>query len=80
MGRLHQAGQLFGGNQGDILGALAADNHHLLVVRNLLQNRGQPFPQTRICGLNRQEIPSRPLYSLPVRLAMRKVLRASFTG
>jgi len=38
MGRLHQPSQFLGADEGDILGALAANNYDFVIVRDLLQD------------------------------------------
>src|SRR5271157_967231 len=49
---LHQSSQFIGGNQGNVLCATTANNHHFVIIGNLVQDRSQPFSQTRICCLH----------------------------
>src|SRR5271157_3523359 len=49
---LHQSSQFIGGNQGNVLCATTANNHHFVIIGNLVQDRSQPFSQTRVCCLH----------------------------
>jgi hypothetical protein len=69
MGCIHQAGQLFRRNQGHVFGAPSPHNHHFLIVRDLVQDRSQPFPQARVSSLHRHRIfLASGAHSFPVRI------------
>src|SRR5271157_3228945 len=49
---LHQSSQFIGGNQGNILCATTANNHHFVIIGNLVQHGGQALAQAGIGGLD----------------------------
>src|SRR5271165_5065292 len=71
---LHQSGQFVGRNQGNILCASAPYNYNLLIVGNLVQDRSQPFSQTRVCCLHwHDELGLQQImYSIPVRIVQQR--------